>query len=135
MQGAEWFLYNRTPSYDAVLEQLGVVDPLSHARTPLPSEDSTYPEKLPEKDRSTDRDKNIRDGEEEGENSLHVEKNTTDWLREALPIEFKCSTGSIIMGNASTQSIVIAGFNKAEGSYSAVKVRPQKLSILIEYQN
>lgn len=123
MQGAEWFLYNRTPSYDAVLEQLGVVDPLSHARTPLPSEDSTYREKSPLNGISTSHGKDTREGEEEREESHHLEKNTTDWLREALPIEFKCSTGSIIMGNASTQSIVIVGFEKAEGSYSAVKVR------------
>jgi hypothetical protein len=51
-------------------------------------------------------------------------KDATDWMREALPIEILCKTGSIIMGNVSTSNIVIAGFQEVAGSYAAVKVSP-----------
>lgn len=49
-------------------------------------------------------------------------KAATDWLREALPIDIKCKTGAIIMGNPSTPTILIAGFDRVSGTYAAVKV-------------
>lgn len=77
--------------------------------------------------RSSDEEKLARRESEGGakesqEKRNKAEKRTTDWLREALPIEIKCSTGAIIMGNPSTSNIVIAGFDKVAGSYAAVKV-------------
>jgi hypothetical protein len=45
-----------------------------------------------------------------------------DWLKEALPIEYHVENGSIVLGNCSTQSVIVAGFSKASGVYGAVKV-------------
>lgn len=112
LTGAEWFLYNRTPSYDAILEQLGVSDPLS---TSWDSRSSDEEKLARQESEGVGKSKESRAKEKEG-------KATTDWLREALPIEIKCSTGAIIMGNPSTSNIIIAGFDKVAGSYAAVKV-------------
>lgn len=117
MYGAEWFLYNRTPSYDAILEQLGVQDPLgetsSDQRTAMGDEERKQDMSEPAA--------SVADVVEEP--AKPKKKATTDWLREALPIEIRCKTGSIIMGNPSTSNILIAGFEKVSGSYAAVKVR------------
>lgn len=122
MKGAEWFLYNRTPSYDAILEQLGVIDPLA------PS--SCHPDDLMNKESGgKDSSKNsVELGEKENERAILKSKGGTDWLMEALPIDIRCKAGSIIMGNRSTPTILVTGFDAVAGSYAAVKVR--KLTIL-----
>jgi hypothetical protein len=110
MKGAEWFLYNRTPSYDAILEQLGLVNPLS----------STGSNPI-EKGASQETSANLNPAGKE-ERGVLKSKGGTDWLMEALPIDIRCKTGSIIMGNRSTPTILIAGFEGVAGSYAAVKV-------------
>ncbi|ORY77194.1 hypothetical protein BCR35DRAFT_353168 [Leucosporidium creatinivorum] len=128
LHGAEWFLYNRTPSYDAILEQLGVLDPLSSwggdASQSLSSEDLLKREssKGVSIDELTDTAARARMGAP----VQQAEKQAaTDWLREALPIDIKCKTGAIIMGNPSTPTILIAGFDRVSGTYAAVKSRSQ----------
>lgn len=120
MDGAEWFLYNRTPSYDAILEQMGLADPM--AASGFNSETSTNPP--PPKSYSTTLPPEIsKEGSPvEGLDQRSNTKAPTDWLREALPIEIKCRVGSIIMGNPSTPTVLIAGFERVDGSYAAVKV-------------
>lgn len=107
MKGAEWFLYNRTPSYDAILQHLGVVP------TSASFGSSATDEKLPQGDSTEMNEKPASGG---------VLTGKTDWLREALPIDIRCKTGSIIFGNRSTPTILIAGFDSVAGSYAAVKV-------------
>lgn len=123
MQGAEWFLYNRTPSYDAILEELGLKDPFVESLSePGSAGGSGF-----FKDRKHDPSEpgeSVQDLVESGDEPAKPKKVPTDWLREALPIEIRCKTGSIIMGNPSTSNILIAGFEKVSGAYSAVKVRP-----------
>lgn len=114
LTGAEWFLYNRTPSYDAILEQLGLQDPLG------PSSTNSSSSETKEKASADTPPPATADEVVEGEGK----KDATDWMREALPIEILCKTGSIIMGNVSTSNIVIAGFQEVAGSYAAVKVSP-----------
>ncbi|KAI5479573.1 hypothetical protein MNV49_003310, partial [Pseudohyphozyma bogoriensis] len=117
LQGAEWFLYNRTPSYDAILEQLGVVDPLPADIWSNTSSD----------DPKTNSTSNLRSDADVypplPSMPVPPKKAPTDWIREALPIDISCKKGSIIMGNPSTSNILIAGFEKVSGSYAAVKSR------------
>lgn len=136
IQGGEWFLYNRTPSYDDILMKMGVVDPLS--TSPTPTDLSNHTE---EKGHSQSEKETLSTSDPSHNPTMSsslpstpplpaplplqdstLTKSTTDWLREALPIEIKCEGGSIIMGNRSTSCILIAGFESVKGSYAAVKV-------------
>ncbi|GAA5960722.1 hypothetical protein JCM21900_000512 [Sporobolomyces salmonicolor] len=138
LQGAEWFLYNRTPAYDSILEQLGVRSPFDRPPSPDSTESSSSDSK--DKDGNTADRASVLTGsaaieqeqwkkdEKEREKRRMERKGksrTTDWLREALPIQVRCKKGAITMGNPSTPSILIAGFDGVEGTYAAISSRSQ----------
>lgn len=54
---------------------------------------------------------------------------STDWLREALPLEVEIITGSLVVGNDATPSLMILGFKGAEGTYSAEAVSERAPSV------
>ncbi|GAA6038491.1 hypothetical protein JCM8097_004593 [Rhodosporidiobolus ruineniae] len=134
LSGAEWFLYNRTPSYDAILEQLGLQehDPLSPSRSDASpvsldktAKDSRGAASVSSAASSIEQihhDKGEKEREKRRREAEGKSK-STDWLREALPIQVKCKKGAIIIGNPSTPSILIAGFEGVGGTYAAVKAR------------
>jgi hypothetical protein len=105
-EGLEWFLYNRTPSYDAIIDH--IVDqtdaPFGHAGSKSSAKASKQP--------STARSQG--DAAQAG---LHA------WWMEFLPVEIVAKTGSILLGNRATPTLLIIGFKEAVGSYSVVKVR------------
>ncbi|GAA5906531.1 hypothetical protein JCM8208_000472 [Rhodotorula glutinis] len=142
--GAELFLYNRTPSYDAILEQLGLKEQDPLRRGPSEPSDSSStsspPSSLDKKEKqslspssprpstavSSIEQVQAEQGEKERERRKQVDegkKDGTNWLLEALPIAVECSRGAIVMGNPSTPSILIAGFDGVNGTYSAGKAR------------
>lgn len=140
LSGAELFLYNRTPSYDAILEQLGLQEqnPLrrgpsepSSTSSPSSSLDKKEKESTPSSPRPSTAASSIEQvqaeqGEKERARRKRVaegKRDGTNWLLEALPIAVTCSRGAIIMGNPSTPTILIAGFDGVEGTYSAGKAR------------
>lgn len=43
-------------------------------------------------------------------------------LKNFLPISFEATKGAIICGNASTPSLLVAEFHRAEGTYGVVQV-------------
>ncbi|SGY18835.1 BQ5605_C014g07488 [Microbotryum silenes-dioicae] len=150
LHGAELFLYNRTPHYDEILSKLGIHEPESvwsrgHERAT--SRDGL----LPPVDPSTSSSSSLPNSEEAIKESTSQQSSTglprelcsaetaaqkqasdesghekgTDWWREALPVDFRCQTGSIVMGNPSTPSLLIAGFSRIDGVYSASKSRSE----------
>ena len=142
--GAELFLYNRTPSYDAILEQLGLKEQDPLRRGPSEPSDSSSssspPSSLDKKEKhslspssprpstavSSIEQVQAEQGEKERERRKQVDegkKDGTNWLLEALPIAIECSRGAIVMGNPSTPSILVAGFDGVDGTYSAGKAR------------
>ncbi|GAA5841695.1 hypothetical protein JCM9279_000733 [Rhodotorula babjevae] len=138
--GAELFLYNRTPSYDAILEQLGLKEQDPLRRGPSEPSDSSStsspPSSLDKKEKpssprpstavSSIEQVQAEQGEKERERRKQVDegkKDGTNWLLEALPIAIECSRGAIVMGNPSTPSILVAGFHGVNGTYSAGKAR------------
>lgn len=125
-------MYNRTPSYDAILQQLGVdLDHSADGGAPLGntsswdeggSQSPQLREKEgndPHKDGAVAPDVAHEQGGKVGKTKMKV---ATDWLREALPIDIRCKIGAIVMGNPSTANIVIAAFDSVDGTYAAVKV-------------
>ncbi|KAF9358563.1 hypothetical protein BGX26_001452 [Mortierella sp. AD094] len=101
--GLEWFMYNRTPAYDALAATLG----LNPDATPL----KTTPD-IANPSVSVNMENEIQ--EEEPEDS---------WFRRCLPVKIVCETGAIIMGNAHLPSLLVASFPSAHGMYSATKAR------------
>ncbi|KAK4047646.1 Macrophage colony-stimulating factor 1 receptor [Microbotryomycetes sp. JL201] len=120
MHGAEWFLYNRTPAYDAILEQFGVVDPLVGSSASSSDRKTERSSNTLRHSSSSSPERMTEDGRRE---DSVASKATTDWWREALPIDIRCKTGSIVLGNPSTPTILIAGFHSVSGTYSAAKSR------------
>ncbi|KAF9403909.1 hypothetical protein BGX21_007478 [Mortierella sp. AD011] len=102
--GLEWFMYNRTPAYDALAATLG----LNPDATPL----KTTPD-IANPSVSVNMENEIQE-EEESDDS---------WFRRCLPVKIVCETGAIIMGNAHLPSLLVASFPSAHGMYSATKTR------------
>ncbi|SCV73833.1 BQ2448_6263 [Microbotryum intermedium] len=148
LHGAELFLYNRTPHYDEILSKLGIHEPESmwsrgHERAtssdgllgpidPSTSSSSSLPnpeeaiKKLSAQQSSTISPSDPGSAETGAQKPATDDVGSgkgTDWRREALPVDFRCQTGSIVMGNPSTPSLLIAGFDRIDGLYSASKVR------------
>lgn len=125
LHGAEWFLYNRTPSYDDILTQLGVVHP-DFDRDP---QSNSSKDDLLKTDSSGKTESHSSAGSPAAaannptrlDAPIEAAKASIDWYKESLPIEIKCKTGSITMGNPSTPTIIIAGFEQVEGVHTAVK--------------
>ncbi|GJN87915.1 hypothetical protein Rhopal_000870-T1 [Rhodotorula paludigena] len=139
ISGAEWYLYNRTPSYDAILEQLGLQEqkPLRRATSDPSSETSPASDSLlkgekvtpvpsPSTAASSIEQIHAEEGRKEQQRRREMaegKRNKTNWLLEALPIAVSCGRGAIVMGNPSTPTILITGFDGVEGTYSAGKTR------------
>ncbi|CAI2166079.1 15533_t:CDS:2 [Funneliformis geosporum] len=111
LHGVEWFVYNRTPAYDAVesiinkaLNREEHSDRTSTSNTILnEAEDITV---------------NLNDSDT-GEMDFSEES----FFQKLLPIEIDLERGSIIFGNANTPSLLVAEFSQASGIYAAVKSR------------
>ncbi|KAF9116860.1 hypothetical protein BGX27_009741 [Mortierella sp. AM989] len=101
--GLEWFMYNRTPAYDALAATLGLNPDATPLKTASNIDNPTV---------AVNMDNETQD--EESENS---------WFRRCLPVKIVCETGAIIMGNAHLPSLLVASFPSAHGMYSATKAR------------
>ena len=111
VEGVECFLYNRTASYDAILEKFGFAQrrPPSHAAS--------------EKESTFTKIRSRSDTVPSTPLSLNEKKEGIDWLLEALPIDIIVNTGSIVLGNSATPMLIICGFSKASATYGAVESR------------
>jgi hypothetical protein len=118
LEGLEWFVYNRGPAYDMLLEKLQAQQDalgggLNRQKTAATTSTHLEPVEndLPKPPPASDPD-------------------AIDWFRESLPIEVQITRGAVVLGNRSTPSLLIAGFRSALGTCGAVKVcfsRPGEL--------
>lgn len=104
-EGLEWFLYNRTPSYDIIIDHIVNRPPFDRAQSKTSFRHSRHSSAVPEKKQAKP-----ATGELDA------------WWMEFLPAEIICNTGSIVLGNRSTPTVLIIGWHRAEGAYSVVKV-------------
>ena len=116
LEGVEWFLYNRTPSFDTMLESLGVKFDEEHKAPEQDDKASAQPATRMASGRSDVTPKSPK-------------KDRIDWLREALPIEILATSGSIVLGNRATPTLLIIGFRDVAGTYGAVKARAELLDM------
>ena len=114
LEGLEWFVYNRGPAYDMLLERLqaqqdalggGLNRHTTNGATSIHLEPAEN--ELPKPPPANDPD-------------------AIDWFRETLPVEIQVTRGAVVVGNKSTPSLLIAGFRSALGTCGAVKVRIHK---------
>ena len=148
-RGLEWFIYNRSPAYDAILESIS-----SKERQQMDENVPLGPEvrqrgSFPEKRRDWDSSIAEKQGLDSALPNLNSEKTfdsfqlrnmstlstsgsvsalnspqTTDSTRlpitlNLLPLGIQCSRGAIVMGNENTSSILTAKFDRAHGEINA----------------
>ncbi|KAF7361830.1 hypothetical protein MVEN_00527500 [Mycena venus] len=114
LQGFEWFLYNRTAAYDAIVTQMGVKlpsRPVSRNTGRQSSQRSTTP----------------------GTFQLPVAfQRAWHWVRrqlptldpkDLLPLGIEVTKGAIICGNPSTPNLLVAEFRRTEGMFGIVQSR------------
>lgn len=131
-EGAEWFVYNRTAAFDAVLEHLGLVNPhdpslqtsqkqahddSSDRQLPSGASQTTFKiQQAPSINTNNHRSSSDQPGD--GKESM------MSWaLRDALPLRIEGNVGVITVGNPSTSSILVFTFKKTHGVYSALSAR------------
>lgn len=123
LEGVEWFIYNRTPAYDAIVTAAEGrnADGLNHvngglgrSETERSSADQSGNASLKQHDSDSSMPMN-RTGEGESDEPssfLHM-----------LPIQVICKKGAIILGNTNTPSIMVAQFVQADLSIDAAESR------------
>ncbi len=142
-RGVEWFIYNRSPAYDAILQSMSSQEVTDHAsaspsvpmteRTSKP--DSTYKYRSSvnsfcKKDASSlNEQKEEKEGQDNGTSadsdstsSARYSTSTSSALPDflnVLPVRFECNKGAVVMGNRNTRSILTAKFDSATGKIDA----------------
>ncbi|KIR39832.1 hypothetical protein I307_02554 [Cryptococcus deuterogattii 99/473] len=117
-KGVEAFVYNRTPAYDAIVERMkkheneaGAVKGASHGHEDFEGEQGLRARlknlaRIPTKDSSA---------KGTPSDNGHSSSDSINWFREALPLELRVVTGSIVLGNDATPTLLIGDFKRAEG--------------------
>ncbi|RPD53525.1 hypothetical protein L227DRAFT_535889, partial [Lentinus tigrinus ALCF2SS1-6] len=135
VQGLEWLMYNRTAAYDNILSQLGVDNPPTPAATPV-QEGAGSVRKIFSRT-SVFQDASILGPPVSLVSSIYRRtptwvKRAANWVRQQmpnldpkdlLPISLEVTKGAITIGNASTPNLLIAEFQRAEGTYGIVEAR------------
>ena len=149
-RGVEWFIYNRSPAYDAILQSMKNQEGLDHSEAgllaPVPakidtpnstlkyrsSADSFQKEgtfssvELNEERKGRD-DDTVPDSDMNSTpigSSAEQSTSTTSAvprLLDMLPIRIECIKGAVVMGNQNTRSILTAKFDSAAGQIDARK--------------
>ena len=147
-RGVEWFIYNRSPAYDAILQRMESQAEVDHAtashsaqipaKTSKPdsttgycgSADLLHEEDLP----SMSKENGERNGQDDNATADSAPRSmSTDSfayysnpISDALPIylgilpvRIECNKGAVVMGNRNTRSILTAKFDSAAGQIDA----------------
>jgi len=130
MKGVEWFIYNRSPQYDWIMDEMKSAAAGEEARRRQPpatpdylNEDGEDGKQTP-KTGSTTLDRRPSHAETTMASSVESFEDIvakSSYLQ-MLPIKVECSRGAVVMGNNNTPSILVAHFEKAQGTVEARKV-------------
>ncbi|KAL5523541.1 hypothetical protein ACEPAG_7714 [Sanghuangporus baumii] len=156
MEGFEWFMYNRMASFENILSQLCGSNPgLSGVKT-RSRESNSYSLNRSVLIRDDDRSRSRKQDSlyATGRRVLYAIQapsfisTFSSWLRRQLPdldpkhllpISFEAVKGSITMGNHTTESLLMAQFTRASGTYGVVQSRSRlddhKQLLRIKFEN
>ncbi|KAG0173076.1 hypothetical protein DFQ30_008982 [Apophysomyces sp. BC1015] len=102
MEGLEYFLYNNAPVYEKMKDMLGMDIERSSAQDPVEID-------------------GIRASlDPESQAPIGIE---TSLMERLMPIQFECTTGAIIIGNAELPTIIVVEAAQANGIWSTVPSR------------
>jgi hypothetical protein len=120
LDGVEWFVYNRTPAYDAIVKA-------AEGRRNEHSPDLAFTKTETNRssaERNSDNSFKARDTYAALPRDPNAEENeATPFILHLLPVEVAARRGAIILGNTNTPSIVIAQFVEAEMAVDAAESR------------
>ncbi|WRT63261.1 uncharacterized protein IL334_000164 [Kwoniella shivajii] len=152
-EGVEGFVYNRTPAYDAIVERMKKHERdesgFNDKKSPRTSDDtntdndSTLRSRLKKVTKSSvtgSTSTNAATSEnglaahqyppESDHHNLNLLKPTVkpapegvNWFREALPLDIRIGTGSIVLGSDATPMVLIGDFKRAEGTLEVTDSR------------
>ena len=151
-RGVEWFIYNRSPAFDAIFQSMRQGEDPAHATMTSPGSMNTKQNEtpgFPESAVSPDlyhKDETLSTVNEKGEKGREADdakedkdlasisttssaqaprqkSNALPDLLNILPIKIECNKGAIVMGNRNTRSIFTAKFDSAHGQIDARRSR------------
>lgn len=123
IEGGEWFIYNRTPAYDAIIT---AAESRSKERTSQDNEEfgkSETAKSSAERTSNASFQQNTSDSQKKPEIRKSQDKNESSAFLHSLPIQVVCKKGAIILGNTNTPSIVVARFVEADLAIDAAESR------------
>ena len=147
-RGVEWFIYNRSPAYDAILQSMRSQEEMKYAAA---SPSTQLPEETSKPDSNTKYCSSAgsfheedapslaeQEGEGDGQdydtiadshyNSTSSNSSAHNWSSTSnalpvflsiLPVRIECNKGAVVMGNRSTRSILTAKFDRVAGQIDA----------------
>ncbi|KAJ7647262.1 hypothetical protein FB45DRAFT_987066 [Roridomyces roridus] len=122
LQGLEWFLYNRTAAYDAIVAQMGVNPPsrpVSRNTGHQSSHRSTFPVYSASMLAQSLR---VPPFVQKAWLSVRQQLPTLD-PKDLLPLGIQVIKGAIICGNPSTPNLLVTEFQRTEGMFGIVQSR------------
>jgi len=128
LEGVEWFIYNRTPAYDAIV---AAAEEKNNPREPAESgtfgRSNTFRTSVDAASGEDASDTSLKQKASAFSNSkrqvIEEETDSAPFLLHLLPIQITCKKGAISLGNTATPSIVVAQFAQANVSVDAAESR------------
>lgn len=134
VKGVEWFIYNRSPQYDWVMEEMtaaaagredGRQSRPPHTPPPpdgsRPGGDGEDSNQTPKTGSTTLAPKPSHSASPPSAKAFDDFVASSPYLR-MLPIKVGCGRGAVVMGNNNTPGVLVAHFEKALGTIDARKV-------------
>jgi hypothetical protein len=128
LEGVEWFIYNRTPAYDAILAAAEQRNQATQRANDVPlGRTSTLRTSVDMASREDASDTSLK--QHLTASSDPMQRTTEDDLDDPsfflhlLPIQITCKKGAISLGNTATPSIVVAQFGQANLAVDAAESR------------
>ncbi len=141
-RGLEWFIYNRSPAYDAILRSMSNEDVLDETASGVKPNDPKFTTSDAGKGESKGTDEvsaetklagaisNDTNGQESdsiftplsSQSSMRRDSDSTPpppRVLQLLPIRIDCNKGAVVMGNQNARSILTAKFDSATGHLEA----------------
>ncbi|KAL8692749.1 MAG: hypothetical protein Q9218_002286 [Villophora microphyllina] len=154
IRGVQWFVYNRTPAYEAIERNLFANDPTRGSGVESDHSQPNVVEKVTTDTKGRTSARRKQEGSSSSEaDEKSIDKESTDKSFSSstesvvnerdqkrpgtseslpdflmlLPVKIECSKGAIVMGNHTTQSVLVAKFDAVVGQIDARQARSPDL--------